>query len=174
MIFLDSLEAIIESIYLEDSLSAKIGECNVFVNPDNIKYLTSKTVIITNTGYDLEKVKTLKENGCKVISRVYYDTPEIEICPYILRINYGLMWNGRVLKEEYQDGKGLIDSGYVEYDNENEVLYFPQIYSSKVISKDEWENLTAIGWALQQAGVNIKTDTPFTNLDILKTGKVVL
>lgn len=174
MIFLDSLEAIIESIYLEDSLSAKIGECNVFVNPDNIKYLTSKTIIISIPSYDQEKIKILKDNGCKVISRVYYDTPEIEICPYILRINNGLMWNGKVIKDEYQDSRWLIDSGSIEYDNDNEILYFPQIYSDKVIPTDNWENLTAIGWALQQAGVNIKTNTPFVNLDILKTGKVVL
>ena len=174
MIYLSSLGAIIESIYLEDSLSGKVGECNVFVNPDNVKYIVSKTIILSTPNYDPEKIKILKDNGCKIISRVCYDIDGIEMSPYILRINFGIMWNGKIIKESYQDENVLIDSGDVLYDSENETLYFPQIYNEKVISTDPYGNLTGMGWALQQVGVNIKTDTPFTNLDILKTGKVVL
>lgn len=174
MIYLSSLEAIIESVYLEDSLSGKVGECNVFVNPDNVKYIVSKTIIITTPDYDQDKVKALKDNGCKVISRIYYDKPEVEVSPYILRVNFGIMWNGKIIKDSYQGGNALVDSGDVVYDSEEEILYFPQIYDEKVISVDPYGNLTGMGWALQQVGVNIKTDTPFTNLDILKTGKVVL
>ena len=73
MIYLDSLESIIESVYLEDSLSGKVGECNVFVNPGSIKYLTSKTVVITVNDYGADKISSLLDNGCKVISRVYSD-----------------------------------------------------------------------------------------------------
>jgi len=174
MIYLSSLEAIIESIYLEDSLSGKIGECNVFVNPDNVKYITSKTIIISVPDYDVEKIKELLENGCKVISRVYYDLPEIEINPYILRVNFGMMWNGKIIKESYQGSRNLIDTDSVKYDNETETLYFPQIYNPAVKATDQFENLTSLGWALQQVGVNVKTDTPFINLDILKTGKIEL
>ena len=174
MIYLNSLEAIIESVYLEDSLSGKIGECNVFVNPDNIKYITSKTIIISIPDYDTEKIKELLGNGCKIISRVYYDMPEIEISPYILRVNFGMMWNGKVIKESYQGSRNLIDTNSVEYDSESETLYFPQIYNPAIVATDRWDNLTSMGWALQQVGVNVKTDTPFINLDILKTGKMVL
>lgn len=174
MIYLSSLESIIESVYLEDSLSGKIGECNVFVNPENIRYLTSKTVIITIPDYDLDKIKTLLDNGCKIISRVYYDIPEIELSPYILRLNYGIMWNGKIIREDYRGTRSLIDTSDVTYDSDTETLYFPQIYNESAIVKDNWGNLTSLGWALQQVGVNIKEDTPFVNLDIIKTGKVVL
>jgi hypothetical protein len=174
MIYLSSLEAIIESIYLEDSLSGKIGECNVFVNPDNVKYITSKTIIISVPDYDVEKIKELLRNGCKIISRVYYDMPEIEISPYILRVNFGMMWNGKIIKDSYQGSRNLIDTNSVEYNNELETLYFPQIYSSDIKATDQFGNLTSLGWALQQVGVNVKTNTPFVNLDILKTGKVEL
>jgi hypothetical protein len=174
MIYLSSLESIIESVYLEDSLSGKVGECNVFVNPDNVKYITAKTIIISVPDYDIEKIKELLGNGCKIISRVYYDLPEIEICPYILRVNFGMMWNGKIIKESYQGSRNLIDTNSVEYDSETETLYFPQIYNPAVKVTDQFENLTSLGWALQQVGVNVKTNTPFVNLDILKTGKIEL
>ena len=40
MIYLEGLESIIESIYLNDGLSDRVGECKVLVNPENPKYLT--------------------------------------------------------------------------------------------------------------------------------------
>ena len=171
MIYLCSLESIIESVYLEDTLSGRIGECNIFVNPDNIKYITSKTIIITTTDYEEERIKTLVSNGCKVISRVFYDSPDVEFQPYILRLNTNIMWNGKIL-HDYGSGRNLIDSGLADFSND--VLYFPQIYNPTTETMDKYGNLTSLGWALQQVGVNVKTDTCFTNLDIIKTGKVVL
>jgi len=171
MIFLNNLEAVIESIYLEDTLSGKIGECNVFVNPESIKYITSKTVIISIPGYDEDKIKTLISNGCKIVSRVFYDNPDIEVQPYILRLNNNIMWNGKTIYS-YGGSRNLIDSGLAEYSGDS--LYFPKIYDPSAETMDAFGNLTSIGWALQQVGVNIKTNTCFTNLDIIKTGKVVL
>ena len=173
MIYLDSLESIIESVYLEDSLSGKVGECNVFVNPGSIKYLTSKTVVITVNDYGADKISSLLDNGCKVISRVYCDNDKVEIQPYIMRINNDIMWNGEILTQ-FSGTRSLIDSGNVRYDDETGRLYFPKIYDPEIDIVDAYGNLTSLGWALQQVGINIKTDTAFTNLDLIKTGKIVL
>lgn len=171
MIFLENLDSIIEATYLEDAISGKIGECNIFVNPDNIKFIASKTIIITIPDYSIDKILALVNNGCKVISRVKYDIPQVEFQPYILRLNYHIMWNGKVLTK-YESGREILQSGQAEY--RDDVLYFPQIYDKSINLVDKEDNLTSLGWALQQVGINVKTDTPFTNLDIIKTGKVVL
>ena len=54
MIYLEGLESIVECIYLNDELDNKISSCDVFVNPESIKYLTGKTIIINM--YKSEKI----------------------------------------------------------------------------------------------------------------------
>lgn len=168
MIYLNTIEAIIESIYLEDSLSGKLGECKVFINPADIKYLTGRVAIISTPQYPADKIKTLLDNGCKVLSRVKCDIEGVEFQPYIMRLNYGIMWNGKTTT----DGSDLLGRGMAEYTSG--ILYFPKIYDPDLCVSDSDGNLTSYGWALQQVGVNIKPDTPFCNLDLLKTGKIGL
>ena len=68
MIYLEGLESVIESVYLNDPVSDKVGECKVLVNPENIKYLTGRTIILTgNKPYPEEKITKLLDNGCKII-----------------------------------------------------------------------------------------------------------
>ena len=172
MIYLEGVESIIESVYLNDNLSDRVGECKVLVNPQNIKYLTGRTVIITgNKDYSEEKISKLVENGCKVISRVFIDNPLVEVQPYILRLCFNIMWNGRSINNCLSISD-LLDSGDISFNSG--ILYFPKIYDPTLQVKDEYGNLNCLGWALQQVGVNINEDTPFVNLDILKTGKIIL
>lgn len=171
MIYLEGIESLIESIYLEDNISDQPGECNVFVNPDNIKYLTGKTVILNKMEYPEDKIDQLSRNGCKIISRTYREHPNVEIQPYILRLNFGIMWNGKVVTE-FHDLSGLLLGKACEY--QEDVLYFPKIFGSDVVPIDKYGNLNCLGWAMQQVGVNVKDDTPFVNLDIVKTGKLML
>ena len=172
MIYLEGLESVIESVYLNDPVSDKVGECKVLVNPENIKYLTGRTIILTgNKPYPEEKITKLLDNGCKIISRVYTENPNIEVQPYILRLCFDIMWNGRVINS-CLDVPDLFNSEEILY--KSGVLYFPKIYDPRILVQDNYGNLNCIGWALQQVGINIKKDTPFTNLDILKTGKIIL
>jgi hypothetical protein len=77
MIFLNGIESIIESTYLNETISTKISSCNIFVNPKNIKFLARKTVIINIVDYPEECIQQLLNNECKVISRVKYDIKAI-------------------------------------------------------------------------------------------------
>ena len=58
MIYLEGLESIAESIYLDENLDNRAGNCNIFVNPDNIGYIVGKTIIINKLGYSEDKVRT--------------------------------------------------------------------------------------------------------------------
>lgn len=171
MIYLEGLNSIIESIYLSDGISNKTSNCDIYVNPENVKYLTGKTVIINTINYPIENVDTLIKNRCHIISRVFIDNQNVEIRPYILRVCFNIMWNGKtVLHTETLDG--LVEDDYCDFDLTTSTLYFPKLvmYENEC---DNLGNLTALGWALQQVGVNIKTDTKFINLDIIKTRKII-
>lgn len=172
MIYLEGLGSVIESIYLEEDLSNKVGNCNVFVNPSNVKYIIGKTVIINTCEYPESNLNVLIENKCNVISRVYIENQNIEIQPYILRICPQVMWNGRII-EEPMTLNNILDCGYCEFDSDEFKLYFPKFYNcSDTKPKDEYGNLTVLGWVLQQVGININKKTPLTDLDIIKTGKI--
>lgn len=175
MIYFSGLDSVIESVYLSDSLDNKIGSCNVFINPSNIKYLTGKTVILNKSDYPDTMVDVLVSNGCHIISRTYNQHPDIEVQPYILRINFNILWNGMVLYDFAGDLDSLLDKDKCKYDTESGILYFPKIYNFEDTEvEDNYGNLTALGWALQEVGINIKKyNTIFNNLDIIKSGKVV-
>lgn len=174
MIYFSGLDSIIESIYLNDNLDNKVGTCEVFVNPDNVKYIVGKTVIINICDYPDSKLDILSSNGCHIISRIYSQREDIEVQPYILRLNFNVMWNGKVIEFcNFLDD--ILDKDNCIFDFENNILYFPKIINlgSTLKPKDEYGNLTVIGWVLQQVGINIKSQTVFENLDIIKTGKVM-
>lgn len=177
MIFFEGLHSIIECIYLNDTLSDKIGSCNVFINPENIKYLTGRTVIVNDYSYPIENIEQLIDNNCKVISRIYSDVDGVDVQPYITRINFNVMWNGRILNElEDLEKDEVWEQGGCSFSLEDYILYFPKI---KILDNDpriidSYGNLSALGWALHQVGINLDEKTPFSNLDILKTKKINL
>ena len=172
MIFLDGLNSIIESIYLGEEISNKLGNSTIFVNPGNVKYVIGKIVIINELNYPSEKIETLLNNNCKLISRVYIDNQNIELAPYILKLDFNIMWNGRVLNN-FDTMNKILEEDDCAFDVSSGVLYFPKMSYIPREAVDEKGNLSSLGWVLQQTGVNIKEDTPFKNLDILKTKKIV-
>ena len=173
MIYFSGLDSIIESIYLDDNITNKLGTSNIFVNPENVKYIIGKIIIINTCDYPEEKINTLLSNNCKIISRVYINNSKVDIHPYILKLNFNIMWNGKVIGD-YSTLDEILDNDECSFNINDNTLYFPKINNNKLKTKDTFGNLTAIGWVLQQVGVNIKSDTPFINLDIIKTGKVIL
>ena len=177
MVYLSGLDSIIESIYLGDLLSTTLGKSQIFINPDQIKYVTNKTIIITKTDYPFVNLLQLVDNGNKVISRVFFNFDKIEIQPYIIRINDKVQFNGRYVDEEkLNKADDLLIKGYGEYDESEHRLYLPKINminSSSGLYMDQYNNLTGLGWAMQQVGINLK-EGPFTNLDVLKLKKVII
>lgn len=176
MVYFSGLASIIECIYLEETLGDKIGSCKIFINPENITYLTGKIIVINELNYPLSHIETLARNNCKIISRIKVQSSNAEFQPYIIRPCFKIIWQGMTLeittinekiKEEILDCCSFISDKYE--------LYFPKLIGEGVdqISKDSEGNLTAIGWALQQSGINIlEKDTPFIDMDILKTKKM--
>lgn len=178
MIYFEGLSSIIESIYLNDLISNKLNHENVYyVNPDNIKYLVGKNIIINTVEYPVEKILQLLKNDCNVISRVYFpELKELNVQPYILKIHKNIMWNGQYV-DKYKDLNKLYLDNQCHLDWEHYTLTFPKIKPEvcEEITKltDLKGNLTVLGWALQQVGVNIITDTLFCNLDLYKLGKII-
>lgn len=175
MIYFSGLDSIIESVYLSSDLDNKIGGCDVFVNPINLKYLVGKVVILSDPDYPDSNIDVLSLNGCHIISRTYRSRDDIEVQPYILRLNFDAMWNGMVIQDLGElELDTLLDKDICRYDILKGVLYFPKIYKTgRYKTSDEYGNLSYLGWVLQQVGINIKQSSVFSNLDILKTGKVM-
>lgn len=176
MIYLNGLDSIIESVYLGERLSPKLGLSTIFINPDEIKYLTNKLVILTKEHYSEDYINLLISNRNKIISRVYNKNSQIEVQPYIVRYNDNIMWNGRVLEDNFNNLDEIMIQGYADYDEKEGKLYFPKIRidSTNIKLMDKFNNLTCLGWALHQVGINLKNNTPFINLDYLKLQKAVL
>lgn len=172
MIYLEGLDSIIESFYLHEELSNRIGSCDIFVNPGKVKYLVRKIVIINICEYPIENIQVLLNNNCHIISRVFIDNPGVEIRPYILRICPEIMWNGRIIKKPIKLNE-VMEGGFCDLDVEEFKLYFPKLYDcSDRKPTDDYKNLTVLGWVLQQVGINICTKTPLTDLDLIKTQKI--
>lgn len=172
MIYLEGLDSIIESLYLNEEFSNEIRNCDIFVNPGKVKYLIKKIVIINTCEYPIENITILAKNNCQIISRVFIDSPDVEIRPYILRICPEVMWNGRIIKNPMKFGE-VLESGLCEFDVEEFKLYFPKLYNcSDIKPKDDYGNLSVLGWVLQQVGINVCTKTPLTDLDLIKTQKI--
>jgi len=173
MIYFEGLESVAEAIYLSESLSNRFGDCNIFVNPSRITYLVGKLIIINMPDYPKEDLETLLSQNCKVISRVWLDDARVEFSPYILRIDKNILWNGKDM-EEYPKGglQEMLENDLCSFSLDDYVLYFPRISHGNTL--DSKGNLTVLGWVLQQTGCNLRRNTPFINLDLLKSKKIVL
>ena len=173
----NGLDAFIEAIYLQEEIDPSVGSL-IHVNPKNPTYITGKIVIINTADYSMDKIMTLVRNKCKVISRTSEpgECQGVEVCPYILRPCFDVIWNGRTKKinthpeldkflEGNEDEWSMIFPDYK--------LYFPKltIWDKKIVV-DEYGNLTGLGWILQQTGVNLIEGTPFNDLDLVKTKKL--
>lgn len=169
MVHFNGLDSIIESIYLEDCLGSRIGDCNVFVNPANIKYLVGKTVIINSTSYPLESITELLDNGNKVVGRIKTGVDGVLLQPYIIRVSTGIMYNGRMISERTDLDTILQD--YCSFPDST--LYFPKLNSACYDVLDSSGNLTALGWALHQVGVKVRDGLRFRDLDIIKLRKII-
>lgn len=172
MIFLDGLNSIIESIYLNEEISSKPGNSTIFINPGNVKYIIGKIVIISSIDYPSEKIEKLISNNCKIISRISTENPRVELAPYILRLDFNIMWNGRTINN-FETMNKILEDDDCSFDIGSGILYFPKLSYIPQEAMDNLGNLSSLGWVLQQVGVNVKEDTPFKNLDILKTKKIV-
>lgn len=189
MIYFSGLDSIIESLYLDERLGDKLGSCKIFINPVNISYLTGKVIIINKLRYPQTYVAELINNGNKVISRVFTDNNKVDFEPYILRPIFNLVWGGdevMVTEEDIREIENNNNDKLTEklldrilescsYISDRNKLFFPKLIGKgvKKIATDDKGNLTAIGYSLQQVGVNIiKADTPFLDMDILKTKKL--
>lgn len=173
------LPAIVECIYLKDELRVTDGTSDIIVNPQKLKYLTGKTVIINTIDYPLENINQLISNNCKIISRINLNDDRIIFQPYIMRICYDVMWNGDILDkyppEVSVDSILSGESDFCRLKLPDYKLFFPKI--KKVnwdYCKDSYGNITWLGWILHQVGVNVKDDTEFKDLDVVKTGKILL
>lgn len=185
MILKDSFEAIIESIYLEETLGKEIGKTDIRVNPRNnrleIDYTIGKTIILTDQHVDPRAVQALLKNDNTVISRV--STYEgVKFCPYITYINFNLMWSGEIIEcpPEIKDDSRKILEWMGDYDSfecdpfSPVELYFPKILGvGNSAIYDNLGNLTSLGWLLHQVGINTDKKTKFRDLDLIKTKKII-
>ena len=72
MILLDTLESLLEGIYLGEGFADKVGQANILVNPtSHLEYIIGKTIIINMPGYNPSFLKILQSNRNNIISRVY-------------------------------------------------------------------------------------------------------
>lgn len=176
---LNTLPCVCEGIYLGEKFSDRLGNSGIFVCPENINYLTGKTVIINQLWYPEENCKILLDNGCKLISRInlpYISKYPIKFQPYILRPELGVMWNGMLLNV---DGIGLEDlleklEGSIIFNLSQSELYFPKLIGlDENLIRDNDNNLTALGWLMHQVGINTSKSSVFQDMDLLKTKKML-
>lgn len=183
MIYLDdnnTLYSIIEGIYLSEKFSNRFKNSNIFVCPENTKYVTGKTIIINHNFYPIEKVKELHSNGCNIISRVKleYDLDYVKFCPYLIYPETNVMWNGLVIDITELDNISSIEQRLEDciiFDTTTSKLCFPKLTGIKNdLVKDSQDNITCLGWLMHQVGINVSKDAIFKDLDLLKTKKTLL
>lgn len=175
MILLDTLESLLEGIYLGEGFADKVGQANILVNPtSHLEYIIGKTIIINMPGYNPSFLKILQSNRNNIISRVYRKDIS-QYNPYITRVNFGIMWNGRIMKAEKRnvlDWLWEINGFDVDNPGEPKAVYFPKVIDVKNnILYDEKNHLTCLGWVLHQVGMNLDKNTRFFDLDVIKTKK---
>ena len=176
----NTLNSIVEGIYLSEKFSDRIGNSDIIVCPYNIKYIINKTIIINRSDYPRSNIQKLLDNGCNIISRVDLGnlTDCVDFQPYIIRPDFGVMWNGMVvdvsgLTELYEILQSLEDR--IIFNPEKDlVLYFPKLTGlDKKFILDDNSNLTALGWLMHQVGINTK-ESDFLDIDLLKTKKLLI
>lgn len=183
MISNEGIESWLEAVYLGEPVTNRTGRADIQVNPKVPKYVVGKVVIITRPDYPVEGLTVLRDNLNKIISRVrLQDMTDISFQPYIIRVDFNITWNGdtvrlpqelrddpELLRKELEDSIGLTET------NKPAQVSFPKILGCPGdLVLDPSGNLTAIGWALHQVGVNVKPSADFIDLDLLKTKKILL
>lgn len=154
MIRFDGIASILESIYLSEDLTTKLQNITIEVNPESLKFLSGRLVIINSRDYVLS---TDRGYGNTIISRVSSDDPGVIYVPYIPRILPKVRWSGMTVSSKEEAIESFYyDSGY---------LYFPKIHGYFSESAD---NLDYLGYLQYQVGYNFYEDSPFRDLDILK------
>ena len=176
MIYFSGLDSVIESIYLGEDLGNKVGECDIFVNPDRVSYIAEKVVIISTPTYSYDNIESLLGNGNKVISRVKVSggsesEDRIIFQPYIMRVCGNILFSG--LMVPYSDS---LLRDHCTYDPDTCTLYFPKLNvndGEMPDLEDSNGNLSYLGWALHQVGQNIG-ERRFMDLDIVKLKKLMI
>lgn len=180
MVFNDGILSNIEATYLEEPTNSRIGNCGILINPGEVSYIINKTIIINRPDYPLENIYKLLERRNHIISRIQLGDKSlvgrIHFEPYIMRVNYSLCWNGDVLSYPGGDDVvGWLEDGQLDSmpDTDKVVLYFPKLLNlPESVLMDGLGNLTSLGWAEHQVGINLgKT---YLDMDLLKTNKVIL
>ena len=182
MIYVDSsisLDRIIEAIYLEEEFDDRLSYCNIHVNPINPTYIIGKIVIINSTDYSKESISILRKNNCKIYYRVSLGDNE-KVNKYIIKPYFDIMWNGQeIVINTIEDLNKVLEneSGEWNISLPDYKLYFPKLYidnSLGYLLKDNFGNLSYLGWLLHQVGINQVSDSKFKDLDIIKSKKVAL
>lgn len=175
----NGIDSFLEATYLEVPVSARGEERFIYVNPSAYHYLHGKVVIISNPDYPKERIEWLIKEGIKVIFRNVNEFSEPD--PYILRIEFGVMWNGDVLKCP----EGLSFTEVLDFIKKNcEVepvgtelpmrVFLPKVYGiPKEYLLDSSGNMTILGWAMHQVGINVGNQFIYQDLDLYKTGKIL-
>lgn len=152
MIRLNGLPSILESIYLDEPLTARLQDIGIEVNPVTLKYLSGKLVIINSRDYVLGPDRGY---GNTIISRIS-GIPGTKYAPYLPRVYPRIMWNGMTIGPD-QD----IDDYYIY---ESGTLYVPKIRDYQETGSDlDW-----LGYLEYQVGYNFWPDPKYQDLDILK------
>lgn len=154
MIRFDSnLACILESLYLEEPLTASLSGVTIIVNPVRLQFQASKTVIINNRDYILTQQRGL---GNTIISR-FSGVPGTTHVPYLPRIIPEIMWDGRYIDDPAEFPEDFMFDGTT--------LFIPKIRGYQAPAG---EDLDYIGYLQFQVGYNHFPDSPFRDLDILK------
>lgn len=183
------LDSIIEGIYLGLDFNLNLPANGYCVIPNKKErsgvYHNNKKIIITRHNCCSKNVLDFiadPENHNLIFSRVVGFSeiyPNIKFVPYILVPNFNIIWNGLEITEEeflkeVEEFVCIYNWGHIRFYEDKNILSLPKIINpSKELVMDKEGNLTSIGWAMQQIGLNIKTDTIFKDLDILKTKKTL-
>ena len=183
------LDSIIEGIYLGLEFNPNLPADGYCVIPNRKEkpgtYHNNKKIIITRDNCCSKEVLdfiTDPRNNNKVFSRVTGFSemyPGIKFLPYIIVPNFNIIWNGLEVTEtdfleEVREYRCIYNWGSIRFYEDKNTLSLPKIINpSNELVMDSKGNLTSIGWAMQQVGVNIKTDTIFQDLDMLKTKKTL-
>lgn len=166
------LASIVEELYLGVSRTEVNRGYTTLVNPSSVSYVIGKSIIINSLNYPRQKIMTLLENGCNVVSRVWLEDDimkSIRYCPYLIRANQRIMWSGETI-----DTLGEEDLEYADvyYSFDSQTLFFPKVMSPRSCVGPKGE-LNCIGYLLHQVGQNINEQTEIKDLDIVKTEKGV-
>jgi hypothetical protein len=175
----NGIDSFLEATYLGVPVSARGEERFIYVNPSAYHYLHGKVVIISSPDYPEERIKWLLDEGIKVIFRNVNSFSEPD--PYILRIEFGVMWNGDTLRcPEKLSFSEVLD--FLKKSCEVEPvgtgnpmrMFLPKIYGiPEDYLLDSDGNLTILGWAMHQVGINMGNQFAYQDLDLYKTGKIL-